>query len=74
MEALRAELIRAKERAQFSDAATEGASVELKAKQVAQCQGEEKISMMTLTLEDATGRYEFLEEYKALIAELDNAR
>ena len=75
MEALRAELIRAKERAQLSDAATEGASVELQAEQVARCQGEENISTMTLALEDATGRCEFLEkENKALTAELDKAQ
>ena len=62
MEALWAELIRAKERAQFSDAAAEGALVELKAEQVAPCQGKEKISMMTLSLENTTGRCEFLEK------------
>ena len=74
MEALWAELIRAKERAQFSDAAAEGASVELKAEQVSRCQGKEKISTMTLALENATGRCEFLEkENKALTAELDKA-
>ena len=75
VEALRAELILAKERAHFCDAAAEGASVELQAEQVARCQGEEKISMMTLALENATGRCEFLEkENKALTAELDKAR
>ena len=42
MEALQAELIRAKERARFSDVAIEGASIELKAEQAARCQGEEK--------------------------------
>ena len=74
MEALRAELIRAKERAQFSDAATEGASVELKAEQAARFQGEEKVSMMTLALENATGRCEFLEkENEAKTVELDKA-
>ena len=75
MEALRADLILAKERPQFSDATAEGASVELKAEQVAQCRGEEKVSTMTLALENATGRCEFLEkENKALAAELDKAR
>ena len=75
MEALWAELIRAKERAQFSDAAAEGALVELKAEQLARCQGEEKISMMTIALENATGHCKFLEkENKALTAELDKAR
>ena len=53
--------------AQFSDVAAEGASVELKTEQVARCQGEEKISTMTLALENATGRFEFLEkENKAI--------
>ena len=75
MEALRAELVRAKERARLSDAAAEEASVELKAEQTARCQGEEKVSMMALALENATGRCEFLEkENKALMAELDMAR
>ena len=75
MEALRAELIRAKERARFSDAATEGASVELKAEQAARCKGEEKVSMMTLAVENAIACCEFLEkENKALMAELDKAR
>ena len=75
MEALRAELIRAKVWARFSDAAAEGASVELQAEQVARCQGEEKISMMTLALENAIFHCEFLEkENKALTAELDKAR
>ena len=75
MEALRAELIRAKERARFSDAAAEGASVELQAEQVVRCQGEEKISTMRLALENATGRCEFLErENKSLTAELDKAQ
>ena len=75
MEALRAELVRAKERARFSDAAAERASAELKAEQAARCQGEEKISTMTVVLESATGRCEFLEkENKALAVELDKAR
>ena len=75
MEALRAELIQAKERARFSNAAAEKASAELKAEQATRCQNEEKISMMTLELENATGRCEFLEkENKALTVELDKAQ
>ena len=75
MEALWTELVRAKEWVRLSDAAAEDASVELKAEQAALCQGEEKISMMTLALENATGRCEFLEkENKALTAELDKAQ
>ena len=64
---LRAELARAKEQARRSDA-------ELKAEQAAWRQDEEKISTMTLKLENATGRCEFMEkENKALTAELDKA-
>ena len=75
MEALRAELIRAKERTRFSDAAAEGASVGLKAEQATRCQGEEKVSTMTRALENSTGRCEVLErENKTLTAELDKAR
>ena len=75
MEALWAELILAKERAQFSDAAAERASVELKAEQAARCQGEEKVSTTRLALENATCRCEVLErENKALMVELDKAR
>ena len=75
VEVLRAELARAKEQARRSNAAAEKAAAELKAEQAARCQGEEKISMMTFELENATGRCEFLEkENKALTAELDKAR
>ena len=75
VEILRAELARAKERARFIDAAAERASAELKAEQAARCQGEEKLSTMTLVLESATGRCKFLEkENKALTAELGKAR
>ena len=75
MEALRAELVWAKERVWLSDVAAKEASVELNAEQVARCQGEEKVSTMTLALENAAGRCEFLDkENKALAAELDKAR
>ena len=75
MEALRAELVWAKERARLSDAAAKEASVELKVEQAARRQGEEKVSTMTLALEGATGRCEFLEKVnKALTAELDKAQ
>ena len=74
VEVLRAELARAKEQARRSNAPTEKASAELKAEQAARRQDEEKISTMTLKLENATGRCEFLEkESKALTAELDKA-
>ena len=68
-------LVRAKERIRLSDVAAKEASVELKAEQVARCQGKEKISTMTLALENATGRCEILEkENEALTDELDKAR
>ena len=74
VEVLRAELARAKEQARPSNAAAEKASAELKAEQAARRQDEEKISTMTLELENATGRYEFLEkESKALTPDLDKA-
>ena len=74
VEFLRAELAQAKEQARRSNAATEKASAELKAEQAARCQDEEKIYMVALELENATGRCELLEkENKALTAELDKA-
>ena len=74
VEVLRAELARAKEQARGSNAAAKKASTELKAEQAARRQNEEKISMMTLELENATGHYEFLEkESKALTTDLDKA-
>ena len=74
VEVLRAELARAKEQARRSNAAAKKASAELKAEQAARRQDKEKISMVALELENATGRCEFLEkENKALTAELDKA-
>lgn len=74
VEVLRAELARAKEQARRSNAAAEKASAALKAEQAARCQDEEKISTMTLELENATSRCELLEkESKALTADLDKA-
>ena len=74
VEILLAELARAKEQARHSNATAEKASTELKAEQAARRQDEEKISTMTLELENATGRCEFLEkESKALTADLDKA-
>ena len=74
VEVLRAELARAKEQAWRSNAAAEKASAELKTEQDARHQDEEKISTMTLELENATGRCEFLEkESRALTADLDKA-
>ena len=74
VELLRAELARAKEQARHSNAAAEKASAELKAEQAARCQDEEKISTMTLELENATGCCEVLEkEGKALTADLNKS-
>ena len=50
VEILQAELARAKEQAQCSNAATEKASTELKAERAARRQDEEKISTMVLKL------------------------
>ena len=60
VEALRAELVRAKERGWFSDAVAERASAELKAEQAVRCHGEEKISTMALELKNAASCCEFL--------------
>ena len=74
VEALRAELARAKEQARFSNAAAEKASAELKAEQAARHQGEEKISSMAIELKNTTSGCEFLEEEnKAKAVELDKA-
>ena len=68
VEVLRAELARR------SNAAAEKAWAGLKSELAARRQDEEKISTVALELENATGRYEFLEkENKALTAELDKA-
>ena len=61
VEILRAELARAKEQAWISNAVAEKASVKLKAEQAARHQYEEKISLMTLELEDAANRCGLLE-------------
>ena len=74
VEALRAELARVKEQARCSNAATEKASVELKAEQAARRQDEEKISTMALKLKNSTSRCEFLErENEAKTADPDKA-
>ena len=72
MEALRAELARAKKQAWFSNAATEKASAELKAEQFVRRQDKEKMSTMARELENAAGRCKLLEkENEAKMAELD---
>lgn len=74
VEILRAELARAKEHAQFSNAAAKKASTELKAEQAARRQDEEKMSMMALELKNAASRCELLEkENEAKMTKLDKA-
>ena len=74
VEALRAELARAKEQARFSNVAAEKASAELRAEQAARHQNEEKISALALELKNTTSRCEYLEkENKAKMVELDKA-
>ena len=55
METIRAELARAKEQARISDAAALKAAEELRAKQAAHRQGEDKIAKMVVELKDAAG-------------------
>ena len=74
VEALRAELARAKEQARFSNAAAEKASAELKAEQATRHQDEEKMSTMAHELKNAASRCKLLEkENEAKTAELDKA-
>ena len=61
METLRAELARAKEQARRSDAAALKAAEELKAKQAAHHQSEDKIANMAIELKDAASQYGPLE-------------
>ena len=74
VEALRAELARAKDQAWLSNAAAEKASAELKAEQAARRQDQEKMSTMGHELENTASRYKLLEkENEAKTAELDKA-
>ena len=74
VEVLRAELARAKEQAQRSNAAAEKASTELKAEQAARRQDKEKMSTMAHELENAASRCKLLEkDNEAKTAELDKA-
>ena len=74
IEALRAELARAKEQARHSDAAVEKASADLRAEQAARHQNEEKISALALELKNTASLCEYLEkENKAKMDELDKA-
>ena len=74
VETLQAELARAMEQARMSNVAAEKAAGELKAKQAARRQCEERISTMALELKDATSRCEFLEkDNKTRADDLDKA-
>ena len=74
METLRAELARAKEQARISDAATLKAVEELRAKQAAHRQSEDRIAKMAVELKDAAIRYELLEkESRAKVTDLEKA-
>ena len=74
VEALRAELARAKEQTRFSNAAAEKASADLKAEQAARRQDKEAMSTMARELENAASRSKLLEkENEAKTAELDKA-
>ena len=62
IEALRAELALAKEKAQVSNAAALKAAEDLKAEQAAHLRRKEKIAEITVELRDAASRYELLEK------------
>ena len=61
VEKLRAELVRAKEQARISDAASTKAAEELKAEKAAHCRSREEMAGMALKLKDVTDRCEVLE-------------
>ena len=68
------ELALAKEQARISDAVARKAAEELRAKQAAHRQSEDKIAEMAVELKDAIGRYELLEkESQAKAADLKKA-
>ena len=61
MEALRAELARAKEQARISNAAALKAAKELKAEKAAHCESQEKMAKMAVELKDTAERCRVLE-------------
>ena len=74
VEALSAELARAKEQARVSNAAALKAIEELTAEQAAHHRSKEKIAEMAVELKNATDRYELLKkEHKDSLADLDKA-
>ena len=62
MEALRAELARAKEQARISNAATLKAAEELKAEKAAHCESQEKMAKMAVELKDTADCCRLLEK------------
>ena len=62
VEALRAELARAKEQARSSNAAALKAAEELRAEKAVHCESKEKMAKMAVKLRDTVDRCQFLEE------------
>ncbi|KAF7007950.1 hypothetical protein CFC21_022831 [Triticum aestivum] len=74
VEALRAELVQAKEQARVSNAAALKAAKELRAEQAAHRRSEEKVAKMAMELKNAADRYDLLEKKnKASSADLNKA-
>ena len=74
MEALRAELARAKEQARISNAAALKAAEELKAEKAAHCESQEKMAKMVVELKDTADCCWFLEkENRAKATALEKA-
>ena len=75
MEALWAELARAKEQARSSNVAALKAGEKLRAEQAVHCESKEKIAKMAVELKDAADRYRLLEEEnRANAKDLEKAR
>ena len=74
MEALRAELARAKEQARISNAAALKAAEELKAEKAAHCKSQEKMAKMAVELKDTADRCRVRDkENRAKATDLDKA-
>ena len=74
MEALRAELTRAKKQARISNAAALKAAEELKAEKAAHCESQEKMAKLAMELKDTADRCRVLEkENRAKAADLEKA-
>ena len=74
MEALQAELARAKEQARISNAAALKAAEELKAEKAAHCESQEKMAKMAVELKDTADHCRFLEkENRAKATDLEKA-